>query len=120
MVVLIHKMTNTDPNTVVYYAHKEISERSGVLYLHASPSKRWVELHQIPHPIVKISVRERVETDPPSSYWGWLKADEPDCYIFVWPSEIQLDMCFPYGPKIEEQLGRGRKVNLTLTEIPEN
>lgn len=111
-----------DPNTVTYFAHKDTGERHGVAYcyyFHASPDKWWVELHGMDEPIVRVSVRERLPTDPPSDYWGWLDAKEPDRYIFVWPSEMQLDMCFPYGPKAEENRGHGRKMNLMVVELPE-
>jgi hypothetical protein len=111
----------TDPNTVTYYAHKDAGEKNGApycYYFHASPSKWWVEIHGLKEPIVKVSVRERRPTDPPSDYWGWLPTKDPDHFIFVWPSEMQLNMCFPYGPKADEDRGYGRKVNLVVEEIP--
>lgn len=110
----------TDPNTATYYAHKILREQDGTYYYYnAHTSRMFVKLHYYPNPIVKVSVRERVATDPPSNYWGWLDAMAPHHYIFVWPSEVQLDMCFPYGPKVEEDRGRGRKVNLVVEELPE-
>lgn len=110
----------SDPNTVLYYAHRELRHDTGEpFYCHASPSRRWVELHFLSHPIVKVRVRERQPSDPLSNYWGWLDAANPAAYTMVWPSEVQLDMCFPYGPQAEEARGRGRKVNLIVEEIPE-
>lgn len=101
----------------VYYAHKRLREQDGrVYFFHASPSRRWVKLHGVDDPIVPVRIRERTEADPPSGYWGWLPADDPSAYCFVWPSEVQLNMCFPYGPEAEEARGRGRKVNLIVEE----
>ncbi len=109
-----------DPNKITYYAHKTLREVDGLYYyFHASPHEWWVKLHRLPEPIVKVSVRERQPTDPPSNYWGWLDAKDLGRYLFVFPSEIQLNMCFPYGPKAEEDRGRGWKINLMVEEIPE-
>lgn len=110
----------TDPNTVPYFAHKMPARpgRGEPYYLNASPSRGWVELFGFPEPIVKVSVRERLPTDPPSNYWGWLSTDFPEHYQLVWPSEIQLDICFFSGPKVAEERGRGRKVNLMVEELP--
>ena len=71
-------------------------------------------------PIVQLSVRERVAGDPESGYWGWLKKDargSEDRYTMVWPSRVQLDMCFPYGPQVEMDHGCGRVVNLIVEEV---
>ena len=108
----------SSPDAVTYYAHRKIRSVDGsVYYLHASPSLRWVELHGACGPIVQVRIRERLETDPPSNYWGWIDAEKPDRYCFVWPSETQLNICFPYGVASAEEYGRGRKVNLVVEEI---
>ena len=110
----------SDPNTHIYYAHRRPHSVTGApVYFHASPSRRWVELHYLSHPIVQVRVTEHQPTDPPSNYWGWLDASDPTAYTMIWPSEVQFDICFTYGPKVEEDRGRGRKVNLTVTEIPQ-
>lgn len=109
-----------DPNTVPYYAYRTLREQDGKFYyFQASPHLRWVKLFGFDDPIVKVSIRERLPTDPPSNYWGWLATDEPDRYQYVWPSEGQMEMCFPYGSKAEADRGRGRKVNLVIEELPE-
>lgn len=66
--------------------------------------------------MVEIVVRERQPEDAPSSYWGWLDTKDPSRYTMVWPSEIQLEMCFPYGSEVSEKKGFGRKVNLVIEE----
>jgi hypothetical protein len=60
-------------------------------------------------PIVAVSIREREwdRSQPrPSGYWGWW-SNEDSSFHFVWPSRIQVEMCFPYGPEAEEKRGRG-------------
>ena len=113
-----------DPNTREYFAYKcPLREGDGFYYSQTSPSRWWIGLHGFPYPIVEVRVRERLPTDPPQvdpklpDYWGWLDTDDQEQYIFIWPSDGQLDMCFPYGPKAEEEVGRGRKVNLIVEEV---
>lgn len=108
----------SDPNEPVYYANKCTRHSGGFWYANASTDRRFVEIHYYPEPIVSVRVRERTEGDPPSNYWGWLATDEPGRYLFVWPSEGQLEMCFAYGSKAEADRGRGRKVNLIVEETP--
>lgn len=95
-----------------YFAHRY--PRGG--YFHASPNRWWVEIHGIDEPIVTVTVRERVDSDPPSNYWGWLETGD-DKYIFIWPSKLQVEMCFPYGTAVEEARGKGRLVNLIVEEV---
>ena len=95
-----------------YYASKE-EHRGDVLYMHVG-SRHYVECHFLPHPIVPVTVRERVDGDAGHVYWGWR---EPDgTYAMIWPSEMQVEMCFPYGSKVEEDRGAGTKVQLTIEE----
>lgn len=109
------------PDERTYYAHKRLREQDGKhYYFYASPNEWWVKLHGSEDPTVTVRIRERKPEDPPSNYWGWLsfrKEEDTSKYLFVWPSEVQIDMCFPYGPKAEEARGHGRKVNLIVEEI---
>lgn len=60
--------------------------------------------------IVQVTVTE----DPDGQYLGWIDADREV------PTLIQYhtlySMQFPYGPKAEEERGRGRTVTLRITE----
>jgi hypothetical protein len=108
----------TDPSLPVYYAYKCVRGHDGVVsYLIASPDIRFVKIHGFSQPIVTLRIRERRDGDPPSGYFGWLATDRPGEYQHVWPSEGQLEMCFPYGSKIREEIGYGRKVNLIVEEV---
>lgn len=98
----------------IYYAHRY----EGGAYWHASPNLWWVNIHGLKHQIVMIRIRERVSTDPPSDYWGWLGADK-NYYHFVFYHKSLMEMCFPYGSKAEEERGRGRAVNLIVQFVEE-
>lgn len=74
----------------------------------------WVELHGLDLPIVEVSVTEVSHDDPAGTHWGWLDAGETEPCM-IWPSRIQYDMCFPYGPRAEEEAGKGRTVRLAVT-----
>jgi len=67
---------------------------------------------------LRLRIHERQPEDPPSTYWGWLRTDD-DAYIMIQPVRLFFDMCFPYGPKIEEEKGKGRAVNLHVEPWPE-
>ena len=78
------------------------------LFLHIGP-KRYVELHGLKEPIVEILATE----DPEGAYHGWLPAGiATPCWI--WPSQVQRDMCFPYGPKVAEEKGEGKRMRFTV------
>ena len=38
--------------------------------------------------------------------WGWWD-NKDEKFTMVWPSRVQLEVCFPYGYKIEEKRGKG-------------
>lgn len=108
------------PEDQVYYAH-ECTDRNGQpYYLNCSPDIRFVRAHHFNEPIVEVRLREfdpTIDTEP-SRYWGWLdtfNGQEPDRYVFVWPSSMQVEMCFPNGTAAEAARRRGRLVNLVLT-----
>lgn len=74
--------------------------------------KHWVEMHMLKdHPIVEV----RVELDPEGAYYGWLKTGE-DRPTMIWPTKIQFEMCFPYGPEASEKAGNGKTVRLSITQ----
>jgi hypothetical protein len=72
----------------------------------------WVKLHGLSNPIVPVRLTE----DPEGRYYGWLATgeDEPN---MIWPSKAQFEMCFPYGPKAEEERGRGQTVRLSVERL---
>lgn len=64
--------------------------------------------------ISKILLKEDVN----GNYYGWLGAGDTEPTM-IYPAQILVDMCFPYGPKVEEDRGRGRRIRLTCTEVVE-
>lgn len=112
------------PDEPIYYAHKRFHDGSPVYY-HLSPDRWWVEIHGTKDPIVATRVRERRDGEPESIHWGWMYmgdncVDKQNRYQMIWPSLIQLKMCFPYGLEVEEKQSRGRRVNLIVEEITES
>ena len=90
------------------WAHRYESD----LFMHASEDKGWVEMHGLDDPVVEVCVRE----SPKGEYWGWIdvKGTVP-CMILK--GKKLFDVCFPYGPEIEERAGKGRIVRLDVTEV---
>ncbi|KKL81869.1 hypothetical protein LCGC14_1990450 [marine sediment metagenome] len=78
------------------------------MFLHAG-EKRYVELFGMSNTIVPVIVEE----SDGGTYYGWLETDENEPRM-ICPSEVEVDMCFPYGYKIEEKKGRGRRIRLTV------
>lgn len=72
-------------------------------------SRFFVELHGVPDADIKeVTLTE----NPAGDYYGW--KDNSGEIKFILPSEVQRDMCFPYGPKVEEDAGKGVRVRLTI------
>lgn len=56
--------------------------------------------------IIKLDVIE----DDNGSYWGFYDGE----ISMIWPSLIQLEMCFPYGLKTAEDCGKGKHIKLKI------
>jgi len=79
-------------------------------------SYRFVKSHGLPEPIVEVDVVEVAEDDPAATHWGWIFKDETEPSMCHWHRGC-LEICFPYGSKIEEQHGKGRAVRLAVREV---
>ncbi len=66
----------------------------------------------------KVELRE-AEEDEKDAYWGWEDFEDNNEWMFIFPSRILLDMCFPSGVDLEAKLGRGRSVRLIVERIQE-
>ena len=64
-----------------------------------------------------VVVRELKEGEE-SMYWAWWD-NAMGLFVpgFIWPSKGQVSMCFPYGPEIEEEKGRGKLLRVMIEEI---
>lgn len=86
------------------YAHNY-----GNRFFHTGPL-RYVELHLLKDPIVKVKVAIANNGD----YYGWIRKDE-EIPTMIWPSLVQFSMCFPYGYETEEKVNKGKMVRLQIT-----
>ncbi len=71
-----------------------------------------------------VKVRVSLEKNPTkNSYWAWYhhkelpyhEKDEFGLIIYAWRQAVE--MCFPYGTKIEEEHGRGKIVRVKIEEV---
>ncbi len=88
-------------------------------YLHMSKSIKIVKLYGGENPMHKLelSVHENQskETDTSKAdYHGWIDFNRKNDLCMVWPSQMQSEMCFPYGSKAEEEVNKGIKVRLNV------
>ena len=67
-------------------------------------------------------VAVRVTEDATGAYWAWWSAEHGK-HMLVYDHRMLVDMCFPYGPKAEEERGRGEVVQVrveVLQEVPQD
>jgi hypothetical protein len=78
--------------------------------------KWWVEIHGLPDPVVAVHVAEVAEDSPDGTHWGWMDArKESEPPSMIWAFRGAFDACFPYGPDLEVEHGKGRIVRLRIT-----
>ena len=63
----------------------------------------------IPGRVLELQLTE----DSKGEFWAWWD-NESASFVHCWQSESQLNMCFPYGPKAEEDRGRGKKLRISV------
>ena len=54
--------------------------------------------------------------NPEGTYWAMYKKEDDKLHM-IYPNKNLFNMCFPYGPKDEEERGRGKIVNCCVEEI---
>lgn len=112
------------PNRFTFTAAYKNSERTGEYYQHfgihtsllsiygVKPDElRTVTLEVIP----EVNLENRKETND-VDYWGFWN-NETERLSLIYPSYIQFAVCFPYGPKAEEEVGRGKCLNLKVVDV---
>lgn len=72
--------------------------------------QRYVELHSMPFPIVKVKLTESLDGE----YFGWLQKDS-DKPTHIWGHQGLFDMCFPGGALEEEAKGNGQIIRLDIS-----
>jgi len=61
-------------------------------------------------PVERVVVRDLCEGEV-GDYWAWWDTKKGR-FDYVFPSRSLVDMCFPYGAKIETERGNGEIVNV--------
>lgn len=84
--------------------------------LHNIGSRRYVEAHGVPKPILEVNVVEVADDDPTATHWAWIRANDTEP-IMIYPREVLFRICFPHGVKAEVEAGKGRAVRLAVTEV---
>ncbi len=101
--------------TSLFCHDKELNPHDGIEYYNDFyPSELQVKMCG-DGKIVKIIIRELKEGEV-SPYWAWWD-NEDQSFCMIFPSQVQVRMCFPYGYKIEEELGRGILTNVFVESI---
>lgn len=68
------------------------------------------------NPIYKVEVKEGKEQQV--GYWAWWdEKDKEFCHVYS--AKFLVEMCFPYGTKIEEERGNGKLVPVDITILEE-
>jgi len=55
------------------------------------------------------------KSNPNADYWGWYE-DDIGKFTLIWQAYMLLEMCFPYGMKVEEDKGRGKAFRLEIVQ----
>jgi len=110
-------MIKANPEVQTMYALKYDNGK----FCHPCSRPKITRLYDSKGEIFKVEVREIKEGEK-GEYWGWIESgdtnpEETGEITMIWPSKIQSDMCFSYGPKKSEEAGHGRQVNLVVTEV---
>lgn len=67
-------------------------------------------------PVHRAKARVAEEGEEPTHY-GWLENDGD--LSMIWPSRVQVEMCFPYGYEAHEKAGEGKLVGVIISDIEE-
>jgi hypothetical protein len=60
--------------------------------------------------------RVKLTPDPEGDYWTWHDF-EKDAYHYTNHNRLGVEICFPYGPEVEEKLGRGKIIRVRVEEL---
>ncbi len=114
------------PNEFTVSAVLYKSQKNGIFYRHFGITVASVAIYG-DNPkdirILKLGVISGVNLDNRkdkdcADYWGFWDY-ETKSLIIIYPSFIQFQVCFPYGPKAAEKAKQGKCLNLDVIEILE-
>lgn len=94
-----------------YYHHFGINEMSASLYGNkvAEIENLKMKMSDNQEPPAKNSNIDSTKPD----YWGWYDNEEQK-FLLIFPAYFMLNMCFPYGMKVEEEAGKGKAYRLEI------
>jgi len=111
------------PTTQIMYGHKHTYEVDGTIYYDDITESAWSTELYGDDAVSRLEVSIHPDQTPESrdtgcgiDYWGWVKKENPDQFIFVYPSFPQFSMVFPYGFEGKEERGRGKAYRLVVKE----
>ena len=118
------KIKNTPINEIFYATKRENSEGVSFTNFYNNPEILIMTFGN-KSDIYKVKIRPSQKGEV-SKYWGWHRYktknknsffDQTEEYCMIWPSKKQVEMCFPYGCKAEEERGRGKLTNFVVEVI---
>ena len=60
----------------------------------------------------------RIVEDPEGTMWAWRETDPSGgIYHYIYPSLMQISICFPCGLEAEEKSGRGKSVRVRIDPV---
>ena len=102
-----------------YYGHEyNYHDSKETFFTHITPRKSITKLYSEDKEILSLRlgiIEDEVEDDD-SAYWGWKRKGEEGISM-IYPWKGAFEMCFPYGPKIEEEHGKGKIVRLKIERV---
>jgi len=93
------------------YEHFGIVPSLASVYGNKPEEIRTVTLEVVPN----VTLDNRQETDE-VDYWGFFNFETKRLSL-IYPHFISFQVCFPYGPKSEEEVGRGKCLNLKIIKV---
>ena len=83
-------------------------------YRHFYASAKIVGLCVMDCPIVEVTVTE-LPAPVEGCYWAWWDVKDQD-FSMIYHAQALVEMCFPYGSKVEEDRGKGKVCPVTISQ----
>lgn len=99
---------------MIFYAHKFEQRDGSEAFRSFAADPRTTALYGT-SPIFKVDVREARDGET-SIYWAWWENKRQN-FGLIYPSRVQLEVCFAYGSQAEINRGRGRVVQVVVEEV---
>lgn len=97
------------------FAHFGISQKSAILYGKKSEDIVNVEISLSEDQTVPPAPQDDPKVNEPD-YWAWWD-NEKEKFTLIWPKRFLLNMCFAYGMKAEEDIGRGKDYRVHVKQM---